>query len=112
MKNDKTIFQIIIENIRKEFDEFEKKMITEKSPEEVFRECWMISCFTELYKYINDEFEEDFEEEEVEVLVGVQDILHQLYFLWLDSEGYSFNSFEDDKELIQGLIYDIKYSYS
>ena len=105
-----TVFDSVIASVKKEFEGFEHDMMR-RGVKEVFDEHWKISCYCELHGYICDKLKEDFDEEDVEILVGMPDILYQAYETYLGSEGASFNSYADDKELLEGLIEELKEAY-
>ena len=65
-----------------------------------------------MHGYICDRLTEDFEEEDVEILVGMPDILYQAYETYLGADGFSFNSYDDDRETLEGLIEELKEAYS
>ena len=105
-----TVFDSVIASVEKEFENFERDMIRQGA-RAVFDEHWKISFYCEMHTYICDRLEEDFEEEDVEVLVGMADVLYQAYQTYLGADGFSFNTFDDDKETLEGLIEELKEAY-
>ena len=113
MEETKNVFKSIIASVQKEFDGFESDTLR-LSKREIFLKHWEITFYTEMHSYIYECLENDFDEEEVEILHGMSDILYQAYQTFEDSafgdDPYSISTFGDDRKLIEGLIKELKGS--
>ena len=110
MEENKQVFESIIASVQKEFEGFEKEIL-KLMPKQIFEEHWKISFYCEMHGYICDRLSEDFEEEEVAILVGMQDVLYQAYQTYLGEDGFSFNTYDDDRETLEGLIEELKEAF-
>ena len=102
------VYAVIQQSAKRELEAFERDMTRGKTAKEVFDEHWKITFYCEMQGYIANQLEEDFDDDELEILVGMTDILYQAYETFLGKDHLSINSYADDKEIIEDLIEELK----